>query len=89
MCSTVIYFTITCHLCYIFINAVGYRETEDKSEAGDKSEFQKLFGDNYRNARRMWRYCRLWSRNVEVVYKAKNGHEILTKVYFPYDPHVS
>ena len=82
MCSTEIYFTITCHFCCIFINTVGY------SEAGDKSEFETLFGENYQDAKRMWQYCRLWSRNVEVVYKAKNGQEILTRVYFPYDPHV-
>lgn len=36
----------------------------------------------------MWTYCQLWSRSIEVVYKAPDGSEILNRVYFPHDPQV-
>jgi inositol 1,4,5-triphosphate receptor type 1 len=49
--------------------------------------FAKLFKDDTDNAGQMWQYCHHWSRNVEVVYSAPSGTEILTRVYFPYDPH--
>ena len=55
----------------------------------DRTNFDDLFDENVYEAKRMWQYCQNWSRSIEVVYKAKSGKEILTRTYFPYDPHVS
>ena len=52
------------------------------------TKFDYVFGENIEDAKRMWQYCEIWSRSVEIVYKTKNGEEILTRAYFPYDPHV-
>ena len=55
------------------------------------TEFDDLFNenDNVHEAKSMWQHCQKWSRSIEVVYKANGGKEILTRTYFPYDPHVS
>jgi inositol 1,4,5-triphosphate receptor type 1 len=50
-------------------------------------KFAELFKENTDDAKRMWQYCHMWSRSVEIVYKAQSGTELLTRVYFPYDPH--
>ena len=35
-----------------------------------------------------WKFCQKWSKSVEVLYKNMNGHQILTKVHFHYNPEV-
>jgi inositol 1,4,5-triphosphate receptor type 1 len=59
----------------------------DYDKYSTTTKFSSFFGDNIEDAKRMWQYCQLWSRSVEVVYKAKSGMDILTQAYFPYDPH--
>jgi hypothetical protein len=34
------------------------------------------------------KFCQKWSKSVEVLYKNMNGHQILTKVHFHYNPEV-
>lgn len=63
---------------------VGYKKHSSKNP----TSFDALFGESVYDAKRMWQYCQHWSRSIEVVYKAKSGKEILTRTYFPYDPHV-
>ena len=36
----------------------------------------------------MWKDIEPWSRCIEVVYQTEEQKEILTRVYFPYDPEV-
>ena len=36
----------------------------------------------------MWENIEPWSRRIEVVYYAEEEKEILTRVYFPFDPKV-
>ena len=62
---------------------------QKNSELKTPSKFDLLFEENTQDAKRMWQYCEVWSRSIEIVYKAKSGKQILTRVYFPYDPHVS
>uniref|UniRef100_A0A1X7V711 Ion transport domain-containing protein n=1 Tax=Amphimedon queenslandica TaxID=400682 RepID=A0A1X7V711_AMPQE len=62
---------------------VGYKKHSRKNP----TSFDTLFGESVYDAKRMWQYCQHWSRSIEVVYKAKSGKEILTRTYFPYDPH--
>ena len=38
--------------------------------------------------REMWQDIEKWSRSIEVVYHTEEQKEILTRVYFPFDPHV-
>ena len=63
---------------------MGYKKHSKKNP----TNFDKLFGESVYDAKGMWQYCQDWSRSIEVVYKAKSGKEILTRTYFPYDPHV-
>ena len=60
----------------------------DYSKHSKNSRFDILFNADVEDAKRMWQYCQEWSRSVEVVYTAKSGTKILTRAYFPYDPHV-
>ena len=53
------------------------------------SKFKKLFGESVEDAKRMWEHCESWSTSVEINYKTQNDKEILTRAFFPYDPHVS
>ena len=61
-------------------------------------EFYKLFKDNFTEAKKMWKYCRKWSKTVEIFYRPKHDTDtempkhdtvIQTQAYFPYNPHVS
>ena len=36
----------------------------------------------------VWKFCKKWSKSVEVLYKNMNGHQILTRVHFHYNPKV-
>ena len=36
----------------------------------------------------MWTFVKDWTLNIEVNYTTKNNEEILTSVYFPFDPKV-
>ena len=62
---------------------------QKNSELKNPSKFDLLFEENTQDAKQMWQYCEVWSRSIEIVYKAKSGKQILTRAYFPYDPHVS
>ena len=66
---------------------VGYYSRDNSSKT--PTVFQNLLGDNEHEARRMWQHCQSWSNSLEVLYTTKNGNSILTRAYFPYDPHVS
>ena len=45
--------------------------------------------EGYEKGLDMWTHVTNWSRSIEVNYFTKEGKEILTRVYFPYDPAVS
>ena len=75
-------------LVLLILNCVFIVEYKEHSME-DRTNFDDLFDENVYEAKRMWQYCQNWSRSIEVVYKAKSGKEILTRTYFPYDPHVS
>ena len=36
----------------------------------------------------MWQDVKMWSRSIEVIYHTEEQKEILTRVYFPFDPQV-
>ena len=36
----------------------------------------------------MWTFVKDWTLSIEVNYVTKNNEEILTSVYFPFDPKV-
>ena len=50
------------------------RESED---SGDSEEFHQV-----------WEFCKSRSKSVEVLYENMTGHKILTRIHFPFDPHV-
>ena len=37
----------------------------------------------------LWKHVSDFSRSIEINYKTKDNNEILTRVYFPFDPAVS
>lgn len=37
----------------------------------------------------MWQHVTRWSHSMEVDYRTKDGKNILTKAYFPFDPKVA
>ena len=53
------------------------------------SKFEKLFEENFEDAKRMWQYCESWSTSIEINYKTQDDKEILTQAFFSYDPHVN
>lgn len=61
----------------------------DRNAESKTNNFNKLFDDKIAEAKRMWRNCSAWSNRVEIVYKSPNGNEILSRAYFPHDPHVN
>lgn len=63
---------------------------EYEENSSGVSKFENLFGESVKDAKRMWEHCESWSTSVEINYKTqKNDKEILTRTFFPYDPHVS
>ena len=38
---------------------------------------------------KLWYHLDDWTRNIEIMYKSDNHPEILTRVYFPFNPAVS
>ena len=81
--------TSTLYLLMLLILNCVFTVEYKKHSRKNSTTFDVLFDENVYEAKRMWQYCQLWSRSIEVVYKAKSGKEILTRTYFPYDPHVS
>lgn len=61
----------------------------EETTKGVPTKFAKLFEDNTNDAKKMWQHCEKWSTSVEIVYKTQNDKQILTRAFFPYDPHVS
>ena len=53
---------------------------EVDSERTRKSKHQKVC--------EAWNFCKRWSKSVEVNYKNMDGHKVLTKIYFPFNPDV-
>ena len=43
----------------------------------------------YPKAASMWQHLSNWSRSIEVNYVTKDNKELLTRVYFPFNPSVS
>lgn len=53
-----------------------------------KKYFKEVFkGNNTTEAEKMWKSCTNWSSRVEIIYQTQNCDKILTRAYFPCDPH--
>ena len=55
------------------------------------SHFLNLFTTvpSYDTEDEMWQHVSRWSHSMEVDYRTKDGKNILTKAYFPFDPKVA
>ena len=61
-----------------------------KNSIVSKKYFKEVFkGNSTIEAEKMWKSCTNWSSRVEIVYQSQNCDKILTRAYFPCDPHVS
>ena len=47
------------------------------------------FKSKHRSDDDVWKHVSDFSRSIEINYKTKDNKEILTRVYFPFDPSVS
>ncbi|XP_019850747.1 PREDICTED: inositol 1,4,5-trisphosphate receptor type 3-like isoform X1 [Amphimedon queenslandica] len=53
-----------------------------------KKYFKEVFKDNNTTeAEKMWKSCTNWSSRVEIIYQMQNQKKLLTRAYFPCDPH--
>lgn len=63
-------------------------DSDTDSESGNSTNSEDGNDPNDKSLCDAWKFCQKWSKSVEVLYKNMNGHQILTKVHFHYNPEV-
>ena len=61
---------------------------EPKLASNGEGDSDSEISSDDKKLSQVWEFCKSRSKRVEVLYKNDNGHKILTRIHFPFDPHV-